>query len=253
MLWGKRKCKLWKFRLANICVLQGHPTQRFFNFTFFFSFFSFFTFVLPETWKHYHIAIPSLKTDPKIPYNTMWYQKPSESKSSMTTLRIRKCGGSQTSQDLLRLNSMCFQCVVDLLWKCFQCVGFGFKLSNAQIFCRKTNVVEKQENWLETLSFMLFFTEYLQKGNWVQKNLNAGFSVLCYDCYDISSLCILQNFYNIWRYQGLTWIIHGTFCPQKNVTSRRGVFCGGVFQKPAKTHENCDFQECVYEMTDLST
>ena len=166
MLWGKRKCKLWKFRLANICVLQGHPTQRFFNFTFF----SFFTFVLPETWKHYHIAIPSLKTDPKIPYNTMWYQKPSESKSSMTTLRIRKCGGSQTSQDLLRLNSMCFQCVVDLLWKCFQCVGFGFKLSNAQIFCRKTNVVEKQENWLETLSFMLFFTEYLQKGNWVQKN-----------------------------------------------------------------------------------
>jgi hypothetical protein len=126
---------------------------------------------------------------------------------------------------------MCFQCVVDLLWKCFQCVGFGFKLSNAQIFCRKANVVEKQENWLETLSFVLFFTEYLQKGNWVQKKLNAGFSMLCHDCYDIfwSHLKIPRaDMDYLWN----------LLPPKKNVTS-----CRGIFQTPAKTHENCDLQD----------
>ena len=78
--------------------------------------------------------------------------------------------------------------------------------------------------------------------------MNAGFSVLCYDCYDISSLCILMYFSDmlysdhIWRYQGLSWITCGTFNS-----------CRGTFQKPAKTHENCDLQECVNEMTYLST
>ena len=143
-----------------------------------------------------------------MPYNTICYQKLSESKPSMTTLGICRCGGNQTSQDLMRLLNVFPMCCGAAL-KVFSMCWVWLKIMSHVFFCGKTSVVEKQENWLETLSLVLFFTEYLQKGNWVQKNwmqVSACYVMIvmiyhhCAFWYIFSDMLYSDH---IWRYQRL--------------------------------------------------
>jgi hypothetical protein len=66
-------------------------------------------------------------------------------------------GRSQTSQDsmhLLNVFSVCCGCVLNMFWKCFQCVWWGSKLNRTFVLQKKW--CRKKENWLEAMFFVSF-------------------------------------------------------------------------------------------------
>ena len=72
---------------------------------------------------------------------------------------------------------------------CFQCVGFCSKLSHT-FSCGKNKCCRKTGELMGNPVFCAVFHWIVSKRQLGAKKLNAGFSVLCYDCYDILSLCI---------------------------------------------------------------
>ena len=71
-----------------------------------------------------------------MPYNTICYQKLSESKPSMTTLGICRCGGSQTSQGLMRLLNVFPMCCGAAL-KVFSVCWVWLKIMSRVFFAEK--------------------------------------------------------------------------------------------------------------------
>jgi len=71
-----------------------------------------------------------------MPYNTICYQKLSESKPSMTTLGICRCGGNQTSQDLMRLLNVFPMCCGAAL-KVFSMCWVWLKIMSHVFFAEK--------------------------------------------------------------------------------------------------------------------
>ena len=76
--------------------------------------------------------------------------------------------------------------------KVFSICWVWLKIMSNVFFCKKTSAVENRRTDWKPYLLRCFSLNTCRK---VANNLNAGFSVLCYDCYDISSLCILIHFF----------------------------------------------------------